>query len=316
MRLKLRNFFKIIGYILLFIFILLILFVIYYYPGKSEAKKVEELTFAFHRDVIIIEATLNNSGPYNFVLDTGTDPSVIDINISDSLSLFQFSIGKQDVGEDQSLEILIPLPMKLQVGNLPSSRKLFLALDLKMISDKMEMPIHGILGHNFIKDNIIQIDYQKQKLKFYPFGINPYPNPDQNVKKMELHFIDDGTFPLVKLLSVNGKPINATIDTGSNQTLTLFRASVDYLGLSEVLESSKEIEAIGYGGAHKKKVMDSLTIKIDNWDIENSEVYFDLQSEKSKVSLDIRGGNLGNQILKNYILTLDYQNRIIWFEKK
>jgi len=180
---RLRKFFIIIGYILLFILVLLIPFVIYYYPGKSEAKKVEEMTFAFHRDVIVIEATLNNSGPYNFILDTGTDPSVIDINISDSLSLFQFSMGKQDVGEDQSLEISIPLPMKLQVCNLPSSRKLFLALDLKMISDKMEMPIHGILGHNFIKDNTIQIDYQKRNLKFYPFNVNPYPSPNQNVKK-------------------------------------------------------------------------------------------------------------------------------------
>lgn len=312
---KFQKFFKIIGYTLLLILILLILVVIYYFPGKSEVEKVEEMAFTFHRDVVVLEATLNNSGPYNFILDTGTDPSVVDINLLDSLRIVKFSIGKQDVGENQSLEIFIPLPIKLKVGDLPSARKLFLGLDLSMISKKMGLTIHGILGYNFIKDNIIQIDYKNRKLKLYPFSINPYPNPSENVKKMDLYFIDDDTFPLIRSLKINGKTIFATIDSGSNKSLTLYNASVDYLELDKKLDFAREIEGVGYGGTNNFKVIDSMEIKIDDWLIPNTEIYFDLSSKKSKVSLDIRGGNLGNQVFKNYILTLDYRNSIIWFEK-
>ena len=177
---KLRKVFKIIAYSLLLLLAILIAFIIYYFPGKSEVEKVEEIAFVLYRDVIIIEATLNDTGPYNFILDTGTDPSVVDVNLSDSISLFQISIGEQDVGEGKPLEIAIPLPMNLKVGNLPSSRKLFLGLALNEISNKIGFPIHGILGNNFIRDNLIQIDYQKQKLKIYPSAINPYPSLSQN----------------------------------------------------------------------------------------------------------------------------------------
>ena len=31
--------------------------------------------------------------------------------------------------------------------------------------------------------------------------------------------------------------------------------------------------------------------------------------------MDVRGGNMGDKIFKNYVLTLDYQNNFIWFEK-
>jgi len=312
---KLRKVFKFIAYTLLLILSILILFIVYFFPGKSEVEKVEEIAFVLHRDAIIVEATLNDSGPYNFILDTGTDPSVVDVNLSDSISLFQISIGEQDVGEGKPLEIAIPLPMNLKVGNLPSSRKLFLGLALNEISNKIGFPIHGILGNNFIRDNLIQIDYQKQKLKIYPSGIDPYPSLSQNVRKLSLQFIDDGVFPLINTLSINGKRLNTTIDTGSNQPLTLYYASVDYLGLGERLKSARELETVGYGGAHIIKVVDSIDVKIDDWLIPNTEIHFDLSSEKSKVSLDIRGGNLGNKILKNFIVTFDYQNGIIWFEK-
>lgn len=107
---------------------------------------------------------------------------------------------------------------------------------------------------------------------------------------MNLHFIDDGTFPLIRNLNINGKVINVTGDTGSNQTLTLYNASVDYLELGEKLESAREIEIVEYGGANNTKIVNSIDVRIDYWLIPNTEIYFDLSSEKSKVSIDIRGG--------------------------
>ena len=45
---------------------------------------------------------------------------------------------------------------------------------------------------------------------------------------------------------------------GSNQTMTLFSASVDYLGLSAALESSEMIEVVGYGGYNEIEALNSL----------------------------------------------------------
>ena len=68
---------------------------------------------------------------------------------------------------------------------------------------------------------------------------------------------------------------------GSNQTLTLFSASVDYLGLGSDLDSFEKIEVVGYGGYNEINALDSLDIKIDNWDIKNSQVFFEDGTIKS-----------------------------------
>ncbi len=308
---KFRKWIRRILYSLLALLMLLAMGVWYYYPGASVAREKTDIPFTFDRDIIMIQGMLNGSGPYNFVLDTGTDPSVVDLSLSKEIALFHVSLGDQDVGEDQLVSIEVPTPLKLKVGDLPASRKMFLALDLTEISDKLGTPVHGILGYNFIRDNILQIKYSERTLSFFPFGEGPQ---NTNAPGMPIEFIDDGTFPVLDDVIVNGKPVRISLDTGSNKTLTLFTAGVAHVGLNEALENAALIESVGFGGADESKVVDSISVAVGDHTPRSMTIYCDVFSQKSKVPLSTRGGNMGNKIFQHFTVTFDYEKKRVWFD--
>ncbi len=237
---------KLLGFLLGINLLVILILIVLHLPGTTNIDKKHSLSFNFERDVIIVEAYLKGIGPYNFILDTGTDPSVIDKELAERLSFVQFSLGKQEVGENQPIEISLPAPLKLRLGDMPASRKFFLGLDLKPISQKMGMPIHGILGHNFLRDNAFQIDYRKKEIHFFPADHELYSAGEKGVLAMNLQFIDEGSFPLIDELIINGKKIRVTLDTGYNQSLTLYTEAVRELKLERQLKDLPGKTSLGY----------------------------------------------------------------------
>jgi len=311
----LRTILRIVGYSLLVLLAVVVNMIIVYIPGDSQTEVVEKLSFEFKRNVIVLKADLNGEGPFNFILDTGTDPSVLDRELSQQISLYQFQLGPQDVGENQPIEIDIPLPVNLRVGNLPEARKLFLALDIGKISEKMGMKIHGIIGYNFLKDNIFQINYLEKTLTFYPSDQPPYDDSNQSVLSLPLEFIDDGTFPLIENAEINNKPIRVSIDTGFNGPLTLYGEAIALLDLNMSIGDLPTVNTEGYGGSNEAVITELTSFSIRGWQFRTDSVLLDFGSAKSKVPLEVRGGNMGNGAFKDYILTLDYAKQRIWFER-
>ncbi len=84
----------------------LVAIVYYYFPTQSSVEETVEIPFVLERDIIIVNAMLNGQGPYNMVLDTGTDPSVVDSQIADEISWLQIPLGAQgSSGASDQIEI-------------------------------------------------------------------------------------------------------------------------------------------------------------------------------------------------------------------
>ena len=64
---------------------------------KSKAK-VAEVPFDFFRNEIILQVKINGKGPFNMMLDTGTDPSTIELNTARELGLKLIPLGSPPVG--------------------------------------------------------------------------------------------------------------------------------------------------------------------------------------------------------------------------
>ncbi|MEL6251819.1 MAG: aspartyl protease family protein [Bacteroidota bacterium] len=307
---------KLLGFLLGINLLVILILIVLHLPGTTKIDKIYSHSFEFERDVIIVKAYLKGIGPYNFILDTGTDPCVIDRELAERLSFVQFSLGKQEVGENQPIEISLPSPLKLRLGDMPESRKFFLGFDLKPISQKMGMPIHGILGHNFLQDNAFQIDYKQKEIHFFPPEHEIYPEVKKGVLAMNLQFIDKGSFPLIDELRINGRKIRVTLDTGYNQSLTLYKEAIKELKLERQLKELADKTSLGYGGEKKVKSLAAHSLQLHNWNIpQKRNLFADLESKKSEVPMEIRAGNMGNGILKHYKLSMDYKQKKVWFEK-
>ena len=119
-----------------------------------------ELRFRLVRDTMIVVSLMaNNEGPFDFVLDTGADTTVVDACLASKLSLASLSrIQQATLAGSQTLTVsrLANLGTgSAQIENLP-----VLVQDLAELR-KMDSQIEGIAGQDFLSHFNYLIDYRK-----------------------------------------------------------------------------------------------------------------------------------------------------------
>jgi hypothetical protein len=135
--------------------------------SKSQAP-VFEAPFDFYRNEIILQVKINGKGPLNMMLDTGTDPSGIDVTTARELGLKLEPLGKPATGggTDVNLTYYTKLAV-VEVGGLTVKNLETLAIDLSKISERLGKPLHGVLGHSLLNGRVVQIDYPNRKMRIY-----------------------------------------------------------------------------------------------------------------------------------------------------
>ena len=109
------------------------------------------------RSVMVIPVTVNNSGPYDFVVDTGAQITTIDSSLASALNPTPLGathvtgIGVYSHAEYGQLEVL-------QAGTYSIKKPLILIQDLGQLQ-KSDAHIRGILGENFLEHFDLFIDY-------------------------------------------------------------------------------------------------------------------------------------------------------------
>jgi Aspartyl protease len=123
-----------------------------------------EFPFQFREGLLWVEVTTPQSAkPLNFLLDTGAEVSVINLNTAKRLGL---TLGpKVSVrGVQTTTTGYWPQRVGASAGNvtLPSE---FLVLDLSKLSSSCAQPVDGLIGADFFRNRIVQIDFVKQKIR-------------------------------------------------------------------------------------------------------------------------------------------------------
>jgi hypothetical protein len=62
----------------------------------SATNDTVEVPFEFYRDSIIVQVKVNGGGPFNMLLDTGVNPSVIDQQTAKAIGLKISAQGQRD----------------------------------------------------------------------------------------------------------------------------------------------------------------------------------------------------------------------------
>jgi hypothetical protein len=107
---------------------------------------------------------------YNFGIDTGAEVNVLNKNLKDRfdeeiLTNFTESNLHGLGGKTQSVESANLSNFKIKKINCKNYQ--FLLTDLTSFEKKYNQKLDGILGHPFLLQNILSINYQKQKIYFW-----------------------------------------------------------------------------------------------------------------------------------------------------
>jgi len=287
-------------------------------PGSfaqaSSKEQVIEVPFEFHRNEIILAVKVNGKGSLLMMLDTGTDPSAVDLNTAKEIGLKLDPIGRQAEGGGTSVNLAYGTNLPLvEVNGLTAKNVQAVAMDLSQVSGRLGKPIKGILGHSFLKGRVVQIDYQTQRIRFYSKSQpSRSVNQPNNLKRTVLPFHYEDSI-LIDDVTVNGKKVIGELDTGSDGTFKLTPAAVSYLGLEEEVIKAQATESLGYNGiaGNKEGKVGNVTIGTISLD-EPAVIFFGKGTGRDK---KVWGINIGNAFLKDFIVTIDYRNKTLTLER-
>ena len=279
--------------------------------------EVVEVPFTFEHSSVIIQVKVNGKGSYNMLLDTGAEQSAIDLKIAKELGLKLAPIGGGKAvatGNKQNTVFLTELP-QIEIGNLRAKNILAAAIDFSRISQRIGIPVQGIVGYEFLKNRIVQFDYPKRIVRFdsaSPISKSKQPN-NPNRMTIPFHFDGEDKFPIIQEVYVNGKKISAELDTGHSGVIALTAAAIKRLGLEAEAQAAEPETSEGALGTSVNRKGKLKTLTVGTITIDSPPVSF--RAPNSGLDEAPFDGLLGNAFFKDFVVTFDYRSMIVVFEK-
>jgi hypothetical protein len=282
----------------------------------SEAVRADsrELPFDFLHNQVVLRVAINGAGPYNFILDTGTYASTIDLGLAKKLRLkLSEPRAKSRGAGSRHVTGRVTTIEELRVSESEVVRLDAAALDLSHIARELGNPLHGVLGSNFLESRITQIDYLRRRIRFLSEPPARMPDSPRRIT-FPMRFSSGSVLPLLEDCHINGRRLPVSIDTGSSLGLVLFREAIVLLGLEDLAREGIPLGAAGYRGRARLTKGWLRSVQLGGIDLGAIQVAYVRSGYGDENSADERAGNLGNAVLQDFVLTLDYCHKTVTLE--
>ena len=123
-----------------------------------------EFPFEFREGLLWVEVNVPQSKkPLNFLVDSGAGVSVINLSTAKRIGL---KLGREVMvhGVQTMLTGYWQERMSAKVGDVELPRG-YLAVDLDKLSSSCERPVDGLLGADFFRGRVVQIDFDAHKIR-------------------------------------------------------------------------------------------------------------------------------------------------------
>ncbi len=176
-----------------------------------------EFPMEFREGLIwVAVAVADRPQPLWFLLDSGASASVLDLETARRLRL-PLGDRVRVAGVASTRTGFWPVKLSARLGDfaLPTD---YLALDLGRLSQACDRPVDGLLGADFFRDRVIEVDYQAQRLRVLSSDSSRLEGPGDSIP------LESGPYGFRVGVRVNGgdsQPVR--VDTGCATALQWVR---------------------------------------------------------------------------------------------
>ena len=284
-------------------------------------KEYVELSFKEESNLIVVPIKLNGEGPFNFILDTGSESGMIFdrwvIAENNLVNARQIPIYAKD--GDKITDLLVANDINVELTGIRGADQSMLVLKENNIDIRNVLGVeaHGVLGSELFNRFVVEIDYANEKLRLYEPEDFVAP---KGYKKLDILVKDFRPYVQAQVKQKGRKRIdvNLLVDSGASSALFLDYEKHENIDLPEktvehILGSSLAGDLEGAVG-RVKKVKVSKGIRFNNvvtsfpkdWVIKKQ-----LSSQDKEVT---RHGTLGSDILCRFNVIFDYLHGAMYFK--
>lgn len=275
------------------------------------------IPFQLINNLIFIPVTVNGV-ELNFLLDTGVEETIL-LSLEDKGEVSFFNVEKiklKGLGSDEAIEGMRSSNNVLSInGIVDKQHDLYIVLDQSFnFSSHVGIPVNGIIGYHFFKDNLVEINYDRKKLIIYKDSekrrnkINKkYTEYPITVEKSKPYLLADVT------IGNQTNPAKLLLDLGNSDALWLFESSKKFRVPEKHFE---DYLGKGFSGDIFGDRARISKLKIDVFEFDDPIIAFpDSASVKSVNMVKDRAGSIGGEIFRRFDIVLDYPHNKIYLRK-
>ncbi|SHI95344.1 Aspartyl protease [Tangfeifania diversioriginum] len=270
------------------------------------------LDFKTASNLIIIPVTINESDTLNFILDTGVRfPIITELPFVNKLNLnYLMPVQVKGLGEGHELTAYRSGNNTMKLNGLTArNQEVQMIIDENFqISHMLGIPVHGLIGFNLFKDYIVKVDYPSEKITLFKPEYYKYRDRRKDII-MPLHLENNKPFVRTSIITddLQEVPVKLLVDTGASDAIWLSEKSDERIDLPDknidtflgrglngnVYGTKGRIDGIWVGPL----ILSKPIVAFPNSDL-----------IKQLISSNDRNGTLGAEILRRFIVTIDYRN--------
>lgn len=264
---------------------------------------------------IVLKVQVDNSRPLSFVLDTGDQFAIINLDRAKEMGLkLEGEIHMGGAGAAVSTGSFVR-GSSFSIPGFPGfSQPVHAALPIGRMAPRFGQDFDGIIGAEFIKQFVLELDYQARVIRLYDKEKFNYSGPGESIPitfNSSGHPIIEGEVTPIGDVPVTGKFV---LDVGSGGALALYSPFVvAHNLLSAKLPTIKALGVGGAGGEVTARIGRVSELKIGRFKI-NQPITLFAEDKQGAFASSALVGNIGQQIAGKFRLFFDYSHRRIIFE--
>lgn len=283
------------------------------FPKKNKIT----IPFKLINNLIIIPVSINGV-ELSFLLDTGVEETILfsldnkEVPFHDVEKLTLRGLGNQD-----GVDGLKSRNNILSIGTLQySKQEIYIVIDEEMnLSSSLGVPVNGIIGYHFFKDNVVKINYARKKLIVYNSNNTDVKKIAKNYTPIDITLERNKPY-VVSSVTAGGEVVTAKLllDTGNSDAIWLFDKKSDQISVPE--RHFDDFLGRGFSGPIYGKKARISDFSLNHFRFRNPVASFpDTVSIRNVRMVDNRLGSVGGEVLKRFQIIFDYRNNKFYLKK-
>lgn len=279
-------------------------------------KKKVTIPFKLINNLVFVPIKVNGV-ELNFLLDSGVEETIL-FSMEDKKEVSFKNVQKiklRGLGSEEEIEGLKSTNNILETHGIKSvNHMVYIILDQGFnLSSHIGIPVNGIIGYKFFKNNIVEINYQKKKVFVYQNNEEIRKKSDKKFKTIPLTI--ERSKPYIVATAIVDDvsiPAKLLVDIGNSDAFWVFEN--DKIKLP--VKNFPDFLGKGFSGdieGHRAKIS---KFSIVDFEFKNPIVSFpDSTSIKNVKMVANRIGSVGGEILKRFTIILDYADQKMYLKK-
>lgn len=286
---------------------------------RLKGAEVAAVPFTLYKNRPYIEATINDKGPFRFVVDSGAGISVLSYEAAKRLGLSPVAKGghARAVGGAGTFPIVYGYLDSLKLGEaeIDAVPVYFRSMPVDKVSPD-EVLVDGYLGLSVLNQFIVTIDYEKTKMTLQRFStkaaagnekkaVEPAPPVVRDDQSIDLRSTNNGLLSAVTFIDNEG-PLNFIVDTGASLSV-ISRSSIERLKWQDKILLNRTMRVLGAAGVvESASVLYAPALRVANMSKPNVVLPVLDFSPLNETSGFEQMGILGGDFLKHFKVEIDF----------